>query len=49
MRGIERLVMCGVQTTCAARRARVGKVLGFDVSFVLDATYTTIASRARAR
>jgi nicotinamidase-related amidase len=40
-RGIERLVMCGVQTNmCCETSARVGKVLGFDVSFVLDATYT---------
>ena len=40
-RGIERLVMCGVQTNmCCETSARVGAVLGFDVSFVLDATYT---------
>jgi nicotinamidase-related amidase len=40
-RGIERLVMCGVQTNmCCETSARVGKVLGFEVSFVLDATYT---------
>jgi nicotinamidase-related amidase len=40
-RGIERLVMCGVQTNmCCETSARVGAVLGFDVSFVLDASYT---------
>jgi nicotinamidase-related amidase len=33
--------MCGVQTNmCCETSARVGKVLGFEVSFVLDATYT---------
>jgi nicotinamidase-related amidase len=40
-RGIERLVMCGVQTNmCCETSARVAKVLGFDVRFVIDATYT---------
>jgi nicotinamidase-related amidase len=40
-RGIERLLICGVQTNmCCETSARVGKVLGFEVSFVLDATYT---------
>jgi nicotinamidase-related amidase len=40
-RGIERLVMCGVQTNmCCETSARVGAVLGFDVGFVIDATYT---------
>ena len=40
-RGIDRLVMCGVQTNmCCETSARVAAVLGFDVSFVLDATYT---------
>jgi nicotinamidase-related amidase len=40
-RDIERLVMCGVQTNmCCETSARVAAVLGFDVSFVLDATYT---------
>jgi nicotinamidase-related amidase len=40
-RGIERLVMCGVQTNmCCETSARVAAVLGFDVNFVLDATYT---------
>ncbi len=38
---IERVVMCGVQTNmCCETTARVGAVLGFDVRFVLDATYT---------
>ena len=40
-REIERVVMCGVQTNmCCETTARVGSVLGFDVSFVIDATYT---------
>ena len=40
-RDIEQLVMCGVQTNmCCETSARVGKVLGFDVRFVIDATYT---------
>ena len=33
--------MCGVQTNmCLETSARVGAVLGFEVSFVLDASYT---------
>jgi nicotinamidase-related amidase len=40
-RDIERLVMCGVQTNmCCETSARVAGVLGFDVSLVIDATYT---------
>jgi nicotinamidase-related amidase len=40
-REIGRLVMCGVQTNmCCETSARVGAVLGFDLRFVLDATYT---------
>jgi nicotinamidase-related amidase len=40
-RGIDQLVMCGVQTNmCCETSARLAAVLGFDVGFVLDATYT---------
>jgi nicotinamidase-related amidase len=40
-RDIERLVMCGVQTNmCCETSARVAAVLGFEVRFVIDATYT---------
>jgi nicotinamidase-related amidase len=39
--GIERIVVCGIQTNmCCETTARVAANLGFDMDFVLDATYT---------
>jgi nicotinamidase-related amidase len=38
---IERIAVCGIQTNmCCETTARVGANMGFDVDFVLDATYT---------
>ena len=38
---LSRIVICGISTNhCCETTARVGGNLGFDVSFVLDATYT---------
>jgi nicotinamidase-related amidase len=40
-RGIEALVMCGITTNhCCETTARMGGNLGYDVRFVIDATYT---------
>ncbi|WP_336921073.1 cysteine hydrolase family protein [Aquipuribacter sp. SD81] len=40
-RGIRQVVVCGVQTNfCCETTARVGANLGFDVLYVLDATWT---------
>ena len=40
-RGIGEIVLCGIQTNmCVETTARVGGNLGYDVTFVLDATYT---------
>lgn len=39
--GIEAFTVCGIQTNmCCETTARVGANLGFDMSFVLDATHT---------
>ena len=39
--GIDRVAVCGIQTNmCCETTARVAANLGFDVDFVLDATYT---------
>jgi nicotinamidase-related amidase len=39
--GIERIAVCGIQTNmCCETTARVAANLGFDMDFVLDATYT---------
>jgi nicotinamidase-related amidase len=39
--GIERIVVCGIQTNmCCETTARVAANLDFDMTFVLDATYT---------
>jgi nicotinamidase-related amidase len=39
--GIERIAVCGVQTNmCCETTARVGANLGYDLSFVIDATHT---------
>jgi nicotinamidase-related amidase len=39
--GIERVAVCGIQTNmCCETTARVAANLGFDMDFVLDATYT---------
>ena len=39
--GIERIAVCGVQTNmCCETTARVGANLGYDLTFVLDATHT---------
>jgi nicotinamidase-related amidase len=39
--GIGRIAVCGIQTNmCCETTARVGANIGFDVDFVLDATYT---------
>jgi nicotinamidase-related amidase len=38
---VEGIVVCGIQTNmCCETTARVGANLGFDLRFVLDATYT---------
>ena len=38
---IDRIAVCGVQTNmCCETTARVGANLGYDLSFVLDATHT---------
>ena len=38
---IESIAVCGIQTQmCAETTARVGANLGFDMTFVIDATYT---------
>lgn len=40
-RGTTRIAVCGIQTNmCCETTARVGANLGFELSFVLDATYT---------
>lgn len=40
-RGIDRITVCGVQTNfCCETTARMGSDLGYEVDFVLDATYT---------
>jgi nicotinamidase-related amidase len=40
-RGITELVVCGIQTNrCCETTTRVGGDLGYDVTFVLDATHT---------
>ena len=40
-RGIDRIAVCGIQTNhCCETTARMGGNLGYDVSFVLDATHT---------
>jgi nicotinamidase-related amidase len=40
-RGIKEIVVAGIQTNmCCETTARMGGNLGFDVAFVLDATYT---------
>ena len=40
-RGVRQVVVCGVQTNfCCETTARVGANLGFDVVYVLDATWT---------
>jgi nicotinamidase-related amidase len=40
-RGITEIVVAGIQTNmCCETTARMGGNLGFDVAFVLDATYT---------
>lgn len=42
MRGIHELIICGIQTEqCCETTARVGSDLGYDVTFVTDATATT--------
>jgi nicotinamidase-related amidase len=39
--GIDRVAVCGIQTNmCCETTARVAANTGFDVDFVLDATYT---------
>ena len=39
--GIERIAVCGIQTNmCCETTARVAANVGFDMEFVLDATYT---------
>ena len=39
--GIDRVAVCGIQTNmCCETTARVAANLGFDMDFVLDATYT---------
>ena len=39
--GIERIVVCGIQTNmCCETTARVAANVGFDMTFVLDATHT---------
>jgi nicotinamidase-related amidase len=39
--GIERIVVCGIQTNmCCETTARVAANMGFDMTFVLDATHT---------
>jgi nicotinamidase-related amidase len=39
--GIERIAVCGIQTNmCCETTARVAANLDFDMTFVLDATYT---------
>jgi nicotinamidase-related amidase len=39
--GIERLVICGIQTNvCCETTARVGSDLGYKVGFAIDATHT---------
>jgi nicotinamidase-related amidase len=39
--GIDRIVVCGIQTNmCCETTARVAANLDFDMTFVLDATYT---------
>jgi nicotinamidase-related amidase len=39
--GIRRIAVCGIQTNmCCETTARVAANVGFDVDFVLDATYT---------
>jgi nicotinamidase-related amidase len=39
--GIERIAVCGIQTNmCCETTARVAANLGFEMDFVLDATYT---------
>jgi nicotinamidase-related amidase len=49
--GIEAFSVCGIQTNmCCETTARVGANLGFDMSFVLDATHTfDLADRDGAR
>ena len=40
-RGIDRIAVCGIQTNmCCETTARMGGNLGYDVSFVIDATAT---------
>lgn len=40
-RGIGRIAVCGIQTNfCCETTARMGGNLGYDVSFVIDATHT---------
>ncbi|UJH70674.1 isochorismatase family protein [Ornithinimicrobium sp. INDO-MA30-4] len=40
-RGLTQVVICGITTNhCCETTARVGGNLGYDVSFVLDATHT---------
>ena len=40
-KGIERVAVCGIQTNmCCETTARVAANLGFEMDFVLDATYT---------
>jgi nicotinamidase-related amidase len=42
MRGIHELIICGIQTEqCCETTARIGSDLGYDVTFVTDATATT--------
>jgi len=39
--GVERIAVCGIQTNmCCETTARVAANLGFEMDFVLDATYT---------
>lgn len=41
VRGTRQVVLCGVQTnSCCETTARIGANLGFDVVYVLDATWT---------
>ncbi len=40
-RGVQRITICGIQTNmCCETTARMGGNLGYDVTFVLDATHT---------
>jgi nicotinamidase-related amidase len=40
-RGVSGIAVCGIQTNfCCETTARIGSDLGYDMSFVIDATYT---------